>query len=75
MKHFEEKGTSANKIVKKIKTKLFGKSFFDQLKDFTITGYCTSELGAKRGLAYDYIPVTYEPCIPLLKSQKSWATK
>jgi hypothetical protein len=75
MTHFEEKGTSPNKIVKKIKTKIFGKSFFDQLKDFTVTGYCTSELGAKKGLAYDYIPVKYEPCIPLLSSQKSWATK
>lgn len=73
--HFESKGVSSSKIFNKVRTKIFGKSFFSQLKELTVMGYCTSEIGATQGLVYDYIPVVYESCIPLLPNQKSWATK
>lgn len=62
-------------ITKKIRNKFISRSFLDILKDLTVIGYCTSELGATKGLVYDHIPVYYLPCIPLTKNQKSWATK
>ncbi|RAJ22849.1 gluconate 2-dehydrogenase subunit 3 family protein [Pedobacter cryoconitis] len=63
------------KILNKINNKLFGKPFFLKLRELTVEGYCQSRLGATQGLAYDYIPHTFEACIPLRKNQKSWATK
>ncbi len=75
MQHFEHKEISKYKFVNKVKRKVFGRPFYSQLKELTVIGYCTSEVGATKGLAYDFIPVVYEPCVPLLKSQKSWATK
>lgn len=64
-----------NIFLKKVNKKIRGRSFFDILKDLTIIGYCTSESGATKGLSYDMVPVKYEPCIPLQKGQKAWATK
>ena len=75
VKHFERKEMNFSKIINKIRIKLFGRPFYCQLKELTVIGYCTSEIGATVGLAYDYVPVTYDPCTPLLKSQRSWATK
>lgn len=63
------------RILNKIYNKLFGQPFYPKLRDLTIEGYCMSRLGATQGLAYDYIPSTYEACIPLRPHQKSWATK
>jgi hypothetical protein len=62
-------------ITKKIRTKFISRGFLDILKDLTVVGYCTSEIGATKGLVYDDIPVHYLPCVPLEKNQKSWATK
>lgn len=73
LRHYENK-TLKNRILKKVEIRVFGVSFFDKLKSLTIVGFCTSEVGATQALAYDYIPVCYQACIPLLKEQKSWAT-
>lgn len=62
-------------ILNKINNKFLGGSFYNTLKNLTVEGYCTSMPGATQGLAYDYIPRTFEPCIPLRPGQKSWATK
>ncbi|MFT4092267.1 MAG: gluconate 2-dehydrogenase subunit 3 family protein [Niabella sp.] len=62
-------------LVSKVKHKLLGRPFFELLKDLTVIGYCTSETGATKGLAYIDIPVHYTPCIPLEKGQRCWATK
>ncbi len=62
-------------ILNKIYNKILGKPFIFKFKELTVEGYCTSKLGATEGLAYDYIPVFYEPCITLEKNQKAWATK
>ncbi|SMC96053.1 gluconate 2-dehydrogenase subunit 3 family protein [Pedobacter africanus] len=62
-------------ILNKINNKFLGGSFYNTLKNLTVEGYCTSMLGATQGLAYDYIPGTFEACIPLRPGQKSWATK
>ncbi|WP_231459346.1 gluconate 2-dehydrogenase subunit 3 family protein [Pedobacter sp. Leaf132] len=75
LSYFEKNDTYDTPIFNKINTKLFGKSFFTQLKELTVDGYCLSQLGATKGLAYDYIPGNYKPCIALKKNQKSWATK
>jgi hypothetical protein len=73
--HSDAHSEYKNKLINKISNKLLGRSFFTTLKDLTVQGYCTSELGATQGLAYDYIPGAYSACIPILKHQKSWATK
>lgn len=75
LNYFSEKDVYATDIMNKINNKLFGKSFFVHLKQLAIEGYCQSEVGATQGLCYDYVPVNYEPCIPLKFNQKSWATK
>lgn len=75
LEYFDQHGEFSNRILNKINNKIFGQPFFPHLKALTIQGYCVSMLGATQGLAYDYIPGTYEACIPLLKNQRSWATK
>lgn len=75
LQHIAESETYKINILNKINNKLLGQSFFSNLKGLTVQGYCISSLGATKGLAYDYIPGKYEACIPLLKNQRSWATK
>jgi hypothetical protein len=48
-------------------------SFWFTIKELTLTGYFTSEIGAKQALEYVYIPTKYEPCIDLKPQQKTWA--
>ncbi len=66
---------SSNSFFSKVSKKVFGNSFFNILKKLTIEGYCTSEDGAKKQLAYQYVPGNYLGIIPLNKNQRSWATK
>lgn len=64
-----------NNFLKKVDRKFRGRSFFTLFRELTIIGYCTSEPGATKGLAYDFVPGSYESCISLKKNQKAWATK
>lgn len=75
LRYFEQKDIYKQPLLNRISNKILGKSFFSQLKSLTIDGYCQSQLGATKGLAYDYIPGNYEACISLTPNQKSWATK
>lgn len=75
LRHFEEKGKPFGGLVGKAQNKYLGRSFFTTLKEYTVKGYCTSELGANKGLAYVLIPGSYHGCIPKLPGQKAWATK
>jgi len=75
LKHFEAKGKNFKGILGKVQNRFLGKSFFITLKENTAAGYCSSEAGATRGLAYVYIPGKYIGCVPLQPGQKSWATK
>lgn len=75
LKHFETKGIFSYSLLNKIRRKIFGQSFFEQMKWLTVSGYCQSQLGATQGLAYDHIPVDFLSCIPYALDQKSWATK
>lgn len=75
LKHFEDKATYSRPILNKIDGKLFGTPFFYKLKELTVQGYCTSQIGATKAFVYDYIPGPYIGCVPLTKNQHSWATK
>ncbi|PYF76872.1 gluconate 2-dehydrogenase subunit 3 family protein [Pedobacter nutrimenti] len=75
LSYFDQQSRSFNLFFKKAKRKILGDPFFYLLKKYIVIGYCTSIKGANQGLAYDYIPSTYESCTNILKDQKSWATK
>ena len=51
----------------------YDQSFFKILKDYTLTGYFLSEIGATRALAYDKIPGGFQGDLPLQPDQKAWA--
>ena len=74
MAHFEEKGRPYKGIAGKLSYRYIGRSFFTLLKEYTVEGYCTSQAGATQGLAYAYIPGSFQGCIPLQPGQKAWAT-
>ena len=48
-------------------------SFFKILKDYTMTGYFLSEIGATQALAYEKIPGGFQGDLPLQPNQKAWA--
>ena len=47
--------------------------FFTMLKDLTLTGYFTSEIGCTQALEYVAVPGRYDGCVPLKPGQKAWA--
>jgi hypothetical protein len=47
--------------------------FFALMKELTLLGYFTSEIGATKALAYVQIPGRYDGCVKLEKGQKAWA--
>jgi hypothetical protein len=51
----------------------YDQSFFKLIKDYTLTGYFLSEIGATRALAYEKIPGGYWGDLPLAPGQKAWA--
>lgn len=48
--------------------------YFRMMKELTLTGYFTSEVGATKALRYVAVPGKYEGCIPYKKGDKAWAT-
>jgi hypothetical protein len=48
--------------------------YFTMIKQLTLWGYFTSELGATKALRYVAVPGRYEGCIPYKKGDKAWAT-
>ena len=52
--------------------KPYDASFFRILKDYTMTGYFLSEVGATQALAYDKIPGGFQGDLPLQPNQKAW---
>ena len=51
----------------------YDESFFKILKDYTLTGYFHSEIGATQALAYERVPGGFEGDILLAAHQKAWA--
>ncbi len=48
--------------------------YFRMMKELTLTGYFTSEIGATQALRYVAVPGKYEGCIDYKKGDKAWAT-
>jgi hypothetical protein len=71
----EQKDQPHSGIWGKAENRFLGKPFFMTLKEYTVTAYCTSELGATHGLAYVPVPVNYHGCLPWQPGQPAWATK
>ena len=51
----------------------YDESFFKILKDYALTGYFHSEIGATKALAYERVPGGFQGDIPLAADQKAWA--
>ena len=49
-------------------------SFVRILKDLTLVGFFTSQIGATQVLAYEKVPGGYRGCVELRPDQKAWAT-
>lgn len=47
--------------------------YYPMMKQLTIWGYFSSEVGAKQALRFEAVPGRYEACIPVEKGQKAWA--
>ncbi len=47
--------------------------FFRTLKDLTLLGYYTSEIGATRELHHAPVPGRYDGCVPLAQVGRTWA--
>lgn len=48
--------------------------YFSLMKQLTMLGYFSSEIGATQALRYVAIPGRYEGCIPYKKGDKAWAS-
>ena len=48
--------------------------FFKNMKELTVLGFCTSEVGATEFLKYDPVPGAYHGCIPYSEVGAAWAT-
>ena len=51
------------------------KAAFATLKELTLLGYFSSEIGCTQALAYDAVPGVYKGCVNLEPGQKAWATR
>jgi hypothetical protein len=51
----------------------YDESFFKILKDYTLSGYFLSEIGATKALAYERVPGGFQGDLPLAANQKAWA--
>ncbi|MFM1963632.1 MAG: hypothetical protein RLZZ172_2477 [Bacteroidota bacterium] len=76
----EERTSLLNGINKELKTynesKKEGDSnhYFGLMKQLTLLGFFTSEVGATQALRYVAVPGKYEGCIPYAKGDKAWAS-
>ena len=48
--------------------------YFRMMKELTLLGYFTSEIGATQALRYVETPGRYDGCVPYKKGDKAWAT-
>ena len=47
--------------------------YFRMLKELTLLGYFTSEIGYKQAMRYAETPGRFDPCAPYTPGEKSWA--
>ena len=75
----EERTALLNEINKELKVYNEGKKegdpnhYFGMLRQLTLLGYFTSEIGATQALRYVAIPGKYEGCVPYKKGDRAWA--
>jgi hypothetical protein len=62
------------KEYQKAKKKEDPNHYFRMMKELTLWGYFTSEVGAKQALRYVAVPGKFEGCIDYKKGDKAWAT-
>ncbi len=74
MEKMEKDGEPLPGIWGKVENKMLGKSFFTQLKEYTVLGFCTSEAGAKGALGYNPIPGAYKGCMKWDSNRPAWYT-
>ncbi|TGE28936.1 gluconate 2-dehydrogenase subunit 3 family protein [Hymenobacter metallicola] len=48
--------------------------YFRMLKELTLLGYFTSEVGSTKALRYLPVPGKYDGCVPYKKGDRAWAT-
>ena len=48
--------------------------YFRMIKELTLLGYFTSEIGATKALRYVAVPGRYDGCVPYKKGDRAWAT-
>jgi hypothetical protein len=48
--------------------------YFRMMKELTLLGYFTSEVGSTKALRYLPVPGKYEGCVPYKKGDRAWAT-
>ena len=49
------------------------KPIFSMMKEFTVVGYYTSEIGATKELKSDLVPGFYDACMPYSEVGKAWS--
>ena len=49
------------------------KPFFVMIKELTLVGFFTSEIGASQVINYDPVPGGFDGCVPLEQPGKNWA--
>ena len=47
--------------------------WFRTIKELTVLGYYTSEIGATKELKYVAVPERFEGCVPLTQIGRTWA--
>lgn len=48
------------------------KHYFRLMKELTLLGYFTSEIGSKQAMRYVETPGRYDACVPYTKGEKQW---
>lgn len=48
--------------------------YFRMMKELTLLGYFTSEIGSTQALRYVESPGRYDPCVPYKPGEKAWAS-
>ncbi len=47
--------------------------YFRQMKELTLLGYFTSEIGCTQAQRYQEVPGRFDPCVPYTPGETSWA--
>lgn len=47
--------------------------YFGMMKELTLTGYFTSEIGCTQALRYAETPGRFDPCVPYTAGERAWA--